>query len=78
MENNTEELKQDELSQVAGGGPVTGFPDAPYKQQSICTHTRRVKTGKEREDRRWLICTQHQFEYQCIDCKKTFWVDEEP
>ena len=76
MENNTEELKQDELTQVSGGGPVIKFPGVPAKP--ACRHARRIKTGNQREDPRWFGTTQHQFEYQCCDCNITFWVDEEP
>ena len=76
MNTNKTELKQNELTEVTGGGPITKFANDYYGHG--CMHKRKFKTGNQREDPRWIFASQHQFEYQCHDCKKTFWVDEEP
>ena len=66
--NNTRELNMDEMDRVAGG---------VSSMVTNCPHTNRVKTGREREDSRFIFWSQHQYEYLCKDCQETFWVDEE-
>ena len=69
------ELNPEEMDQAAGGfrfktkNPYKNFP---------CVHPHKTKTGREREDSRYLVFSQHQFEYVCPDCGKKFWADEEP
>ncbi len=71
MEENKNQLENEELENVTGGAL---YPDGIGDP---CKHTNKVKTGNEREDSRFFFFSQHQFEYYCPDCKKTFWVDEE-
>ena len=62
-----EELTQEQMEQISGG-----------KKTNRCHHPHKYKTGNQREDSRFIFWSQHQFEYFCPDCERTFWTDEEP
>ena len=71
---NRLELTMDQMEQVNGGGADL----LHLASCGVCPHPNlRYKTGEDRKDSRWLIFSQHQFEYFCPECKKTFWEDEE-
>ena len=72
MSENKQELRLEEMEKVSGGMDPTMI-----KEERKCKHHNRVKTGNEREDSRFIFWSQHQYEYLCTDCQKTFWVDEE-
>ena len=72
INNIKRELSMDEMDRVAGGMDPVMIKDARK-----CQHLDRVKTGREREDSRFYFWSQHQYEYICNKCGKTFWVDEE-
>ena len=69
------ELIMEEMEQISGGFV---YPDGMRPLMDKCKHEHKYKTGAQREDSRWLIFSQHQFEYYCEDCKKKIWIDEEP
>ena len=69
------ELNADEQDNVSGGSVAPGGTAFPVEN---CNHPRKYKTGQEREDSRFILWSQHQFEYYCPDCKKNVWIDEEP
>ncbi len=71
MEENRQELDKEELKEAAGGAL---YPDGIGDK---CKHPNKQRTGAEREDSRFFFWSQHQFQYYCPDCKKTFWRDEE-
>ena len=60
---------------VFGGNLAPGGVAFPVDQ---CKHPRKYKTGNEREDSRFFLWSQHQFEYYCPDCDQKIWIDEEP
>ena len=68
-------LSSDEQENVSGGSVAPGGLIFPAEN---CKHPRKYKTGNEREDSRFVLWSQHQFEYYCPDCDKKFWIDEEP
>ena len=74
METGKMEMNQEQAEQVSGGA-YQKTRDTKY--DGNCRHPRKYKTGRDREDSRWIVCSQHQYEYYCPDCRKTFWVDEE-
>ena len=75
MNANTMELNPEQLQQITGAdvmGMETRYPD------DCCHHPHAVKTSWQREDEFFIFWTRHQFAYLCPDCKKIFWVYEEP
>ena len=70
METKKMELNQEQMEQVTGAR-------RKWIKGGNCDSTHRVKTGNDREDSRFIFWSQHQYEYLCLDCGHTFWVDEE-
>ena len=64
-----------EMENISGGGAdyLHVFSCDPSK----CKHPNKYRTGADKEDPRWLLFSQHQYEYFCPQCKETIWVDEE-
>ena len=69
------ELSAGELESVSGGSLI---PGGTVYTVDDCKHSHKYKTGKEREDSRFFLWSQHQFQYHCLDCDKDIWIDEEP
>ena len=67
---NHQEVSSQELQNVNGGN-VAGGSFMGHK------HTKGSRTGREREDSRWIFFSQHQYEYICSECGEKFWADEE-
>ena len=73
MKRGTVELNQEKLEQISGGGTdITHMNTC-----GLCMHPHAVKTPWQREDKRFIFWTKHQFAYLCPDCKEIFWVDED-
>ena len=70
METGKMELNQEQMEQVTGAR-------RKWEKGRNCDSTHRVKTGNDREDSRFIFWSQHQYEYLCLDCGHTYWVDEE-
>lgn len=70
METKKMELNQEQMVQVTGAR-------RKWIKGGNCDSTHRVKTGNDREDSRFIFWSQHQYEYLCLDCGHTYWVDEE-
>lgn len=72
MAADVKEMTLDRLEQAAGGN----IPDGPGYMTG-CSHEHRERTGRVREDYRYIIFSEHQVEYYCHDCGKTVWIDED-
>ena len=62
MENKEEmnELKAEALEAANGG-----LRGARMGRKNQCMHAGKYRTGAQREERRWIFWSQHQFEYYC-------------
>ncbi len=70
METGKMELNLEQIEQVTGAR-------RKWEKGRNCDPMHRVKTGNDREDSRFIFWSQHQYEYLCLDCGHTYWVDEE-
>ena len=73
MDNReTDKLDLKELNQVAGGHAT----NPRHIRQTVCPHTNKTKTGREKEDSFLIFWSIHKYEYCCPDCGANLWLPE--
>ena len=68
-----EKMNTEELDQVAGGHAVN---PRNITRTSVCPHTNKTRTGREKEDSFLLFWSIHKYEYNCPDCGQNLWLPE--